>query len=355
MSDTEEFDAEHEFCFALRTGKKEEAFAVLLDNKDLLQNRRCFATAVKLSDVDLLQQMVDLGAAYDALDRYGCTHIYYGVFYNRYENVKFLLELGVNADQGVPIMNIVEIKKTSDRIKMCELLLEHGANINQDLEKIPGYNVLLKAMDDEDHELVEFLKSRGAVADVASPDEVVETIELDLATLPQRLEASIKNCWQDVTKKHPKEQICLFGLETDSDFVLVNPLFDSHDAIDKDKKNRHPVDSYIGRVSLDSDSSWYGQGKEHLNEISLELNSVYFKEETDKEFYKRKEKLLSIFMEVMSKLDKEGLFGRAEERGQILLMVSIIDADDTEWALMLDIIKKLNPEAVAQQFIDSCK
>lgn len=233
---------------------------------------------------------------------------------------------------------------------MAALLIEHGVDVNQDNPNIPGYKPILQAMDSKDPALVEFLISKGAVM----PEiPVREEIRLDLDTFQARLEEACTKCWQEVQTKFPDEKFCLFGVETDSDFVIINPLFDSEGAIDRDSKKRRAGTSYVARISLDSDSEFYRLGEEHLDRLSAELNSQYGAEESPAKRKKRIKRLSQMFEGALKKLDQTGLFGHGAERDRIILMVSIIDADDDEWNLMLEIAERLNPKNVYEAFRNS--
>lgn len=259
---------------------------------------------------------------------------------------KFLLELGADPNICNGLFAVCSIKdRSAVRIPMAELLIEHGANVNRELPTIPGYTPLGCAMDSGHQDLVDFLISKGAMLPVIPEREV---IRLDLDTIQTRLEDACEKCWLDVRKKFPEEKFCLFGLETDGDFVIVNPLFDSEGAIDRDSAARRPSPYHFARVSLDSDAEFYGQ--QHLSRLSDELNSQYGRSEGFFARYRRIRRLAKIFEVALSNLDKRGLFGTGAERERIILLVSIIDADRGEWNQMLKIVKRLNPKKVFEEF-----
>ena len=199
-------------------------------------------------------------------------------------------------------------------------------------------------------ELAEFLISKGAVMP-EFPD--VEQAELNLDTFDARLEKACLDYWDAARKKFPTESFCLFGLETDSDFVILNPLLDSEGAVERDAANRRTGASFVARVSLDSDSEFYGHGKEHFDQLSSELNSRYGVEEGRWARSRRIKKLLGIFESTLKKLDAQGLFGVGPDRERIILLISIIDADKSEWNTMLKVAQRLNPVSVFKQFKNS--
>ena len=262
------------------------------------------------------------------------------------QRATFLLKQGADPNICLGLFSVSSISEnTAVRIPMTELLIEYGADVNRELPTIPGYTPLGRAMDSGHEDYVEYLISKGAVLPVIPEREV---IRLDLDTIQTRLEDACEKCWLDVREKFPEEKFCLFGLETDSDFVIVNPLFDSEGAIDRDSAARRPSPYHFARVSLDSDAEFYGQ--QHLSRLSDELNSQYGQAEGFFARYRRIRRLAKIFEGALSNLDKRGLFGTGAERERIILLVSIIDADRGEWNQMLKIAKRLNPKKVFEEF-----
>lgn len=266
---------------------------------------------------------------------------------NRWHQVKALLESGADPNLADALASVATLKgESASQMKMAKLLLDNGADINKVRN---GFSPLSCALKEGRVELANYLRKKGAIEIEGHESELT----LDLSTFQARLEEAITRCWNAVVEKHPKEGFCLFGLETDSDFVILNPLFDSISAIDRDKLNRRKSDSYIGMVSLDSDAEMYGLGKEYFAEIADELNSCYGKPCSDEDEEKRIKALKQIFESSLANLDRAGLFGAPQVREGIILLVSIIDADIDEWKFMLNVAKRLNPELVYQSFAKS--
>jgi len=264
------------------------------------------------------------------------------------QRAEFLLKMGADPNVCDGLNSVCSMdKKPHLRIPMAKLLIEYGADVNRDLPNIPGYTPWLRALDVDDQALAEFFVSQGAIQ-VELPER--EIIPLDLATFQTRLEEACTKCWQDVQAKFPEETFCLFGLEADSDFVVIRPLFDSEAAIERDAEERRPSQHYVARVSLDCDAEFYGQGREHLSRLSTELNSQYGQRESFFGRWLRIRRLRTIFEAALKRLDQQGLFGTGSERERIILLVSIIDADRREWNQMLKIAKRLNPPKVFEAF-----
>ena len=303
-----------------------------------------------------LKSLVEIGADFNRHDAGDAPDGVYAldacIIRNCYLNTKVLLENGADPNICFALHALPYLDDPKDQIRMCELLLDHGADIHISPDSLPGYTPILKAIENNALELVEYLKSRGAI----EPDfDAIEERTLDLDTFQTRLESACREFWRAMQDEYPTETFCLFGLETDSDFVIVNGLVDTEEAVDRDQRKRKKVDSYIARVSLDSDSEFYGKAEPYLNELSLELNSVNEQEESDRETTKRIKQTKKILESTLKSLDNEGLFGTGKEREKIILLVSIIDADDGEWKTMISIAKRLNPRSVYKQYIDGLK
>ncbi len=210
-------------------------------------------------------------------------------------------------------------------------------------------------MDAGDQELVQYLKMKGADLAYAPKEPCI----LDLPTFGSRLEKALIALWDGIRKRYPDEAFCLFGLETDSDCLILNGLVDSEQAIDRafangKRSRRSVVDSYIGNISLDSDSEYYEIANAYVNALSDELNSVLCDDEVIQQHGNQKKAVLKILEGALAILDGQGVFGRTpSERNRLILLVSIMDADEREWKEMIRIIKRLNPKNVVDQFVSS--
>lgn len=266
---------------------------------------------------------------------------------NKHDRARDLLELGADPNICESLNSVCYMDQGPEsQIAMAQLLIDFGADVNQPLPNLPGMTPLLRALEKGHTELAEFLISKGAVM----PDLPEPPPELNLETFQERLEMVCTDYWNVIRKKFPAERFCLFGLETDSDFVILNPLLDSEGAIDRDAANRRQGHSYVARVSLDCDSEFYGQEKEVFDALSGELNSKFGVNEGRWARSRRIKKLLGIFESALMNLDGKGVFGTGADRERIILLISIIDADRGEWGTMLKAAKRLNPANVFNQF-----
>jgi len=268
---------------------------------------------------------------------------------------RFLLELGADPNKCFALDDVAYMDNPQEAVEMAQLLIEYGADVNQELAKIPKYTPLCRAFDNGKRELADFLISKGAVCTLLDESQTAERIELDLETFQARLEKACTECWQQVREQFPAERFCMFGLETDSDFVIQNPLLDSEGAVERDSANRRPGKTYVARVSLDCDSEFYGQGKEPFDLLSAELNSQYGVDEGRWARSRRIKRLTEVFESALKSLDQKGLFGTGAQRDRMILLVSIIDANRSEWNTMLKIAKRLNPSSVFEQFRKSLR
>lgn len=329
------------------------------DFNDAIQShqfRREFTMSITYYDRETISTLCELGVNINEHDNTGfapsgtypltaCIHA------ADFDRAKLLLDLGAdpNLCSGLNSVSYLDDGPES-QIAMAQLLIDYGADVNLELPKMPGVNPLVRALEKGHEELAAFLVSKGAVIPEVS---LVEKPELDLATFQTRLEKACRECWASVATKFPKEHFCLFGLETDSDFVILNPLFDSEGAIDRDRANRRNGDSYVARVSLDSDSEFYGEGREFFDALSDELNSMFGVSESRLQRRNRIKSITKIFEAALKNLDQDGVFGLGPSREKIILLISIIDADEAEWKAMLKLAKRLNPKGVFLEFKNS--
>jgi hypothetical protein len=119
--------------------------------------------AAKKSSPEAVRVLIELGAEIDQQDSNGFTGLCWAVARENYDNAKMLLECGANPDVGCPIFSVAT-QNLRDPIAMAQLLLDHGADINQLflVEGLPPRNVLSESVQTGLTNLVEFLKSRHA-------------------------------------------------------------------------------------------------------------------------------------------------------------------------------------------------
>ena len=91
------------------------------------------------------------------------------MIFGKFENAQALLELGADANLGEPLFSIPS-SDLDDPVAMAALLIAHGADVNQLVveEGMPARNILSEAVDYDDSDMIEFLRSKGAKL----PDEL---------------------------------------------------------------------------------------------------------------------------------------------------------------------------------------
>lgn len=337
----------------LRNKNEDELISYLSDCQDSDKRRAAVsvlfeAVDYETADVKYVKLLVDL-IDYD-LNKIveGSTLLQSAIRNGDVLVTKALLELGANPNTNCAILSVSYSGSQAKQIEIVDLLVEYGVDLNQSPEQMPGLTALVKAIDGQLPDLAKHLRSRGATLPIWLGE--AETPELDLGTFQSRLVTACRKCWLAANEKLPDETFCMFGLETDSNFHLVRPLFDSEQAILRDEKNRLSGGSFVTRVSLDSDAEFHGLCESHLDELSGELNSMLGVEESIRKRASRIRKLAKIFEATLKELDREKLFGSGAARERIVLLVSIIDADENEWKQMLKIVKRLNPKTVFDAF-----
>lgn len=119
--------------------------------------------ATRESTPETIRVLVELGADINEQDSNGWTGLCWAITRDRYDVVQALLECGANPDLHCAIFHIAD-SEVHDPIGMAELLLKHGADINQlfIVEGLPPRNVLSEAIAIKNKELIKYLKSHGA-------------------------------------------------------------------------------------------------------------------------------------------------------------------------------------------------
>lgn len=331
------------------------------DQKSDTFERNSFQAQLSLKlarlSVEMVQLLLDEGLVRGLKKKEvpGCDPpLYACIKENAIDNVRVLLEAGAdpNADNSLFWAIRMQSATPEQKIAMVELLHNHGAELEKSRPNLPGYTPYLYALDEKAFEVAEYLKSRGT----PEPElEEIPPVSLDLATFQERLVSAIRQCWRGIQEHYPNEKFCMFGLETDSDFITLNILLDSQGAIERDSKNRTPHEHYVARISLDSDSEFYGKGREYVAALSSELNFGRAEDEADAQLNERKRGLVEIFTKALQQTDEEGLFGQGPVREEVILLVSIMDASQPEWDAMVEIVRKLNPTIVSNAFTSTIR
>ena len=104
--------------------------------------------AAKDRSLEVMQTLIDLGADINEQDSNGLTGLRWAVIEGRHDAAKLLLERGADPNLNCAIFSVATSQGLSDRVGMAELLLDHGAKINEPflVKGLPPRNVLSEAI-----------------------------------------------------------------------------------------------------------------------------------------------------------------------------------------------------------------
>lgn len=163
---------------------------------------------------------------------------------------------------------------------------------------------------------------------------------IDYDSFQKRLVSALRSAWQEVRAQRPGEKFYMYGVETDSEAVVLTPFCNTEEQFAAEHGTpQHPVEKWM----VDQDSKLYGAGSQHTAQLQNEVNQYYFEDEPDAAYEERIKRLMQVFEKALAELDAEGFFGSGDERRKIVLRVDIVDAGDGEWKSMVEIMKRINP------------
>jgi ankyrin repeat protein len=161
---------------------KEYAFRVAIDSGDIGAARKLLSEmpdlpirlsaervwllkdAAKKSSPEMIRWLVqEVGEDVARQDANEYTALHFAVIFGKFENAQALLELGADANLGEPLFSVPS-SDLDDPVAMAALLIAHGADVNQLVveEGMPARNILSEAVDYDDSDMIEFLRSKGA-------------------------------------------------------------------------------------------------------------------------------------------------------------------------------------------------
>jgi hypothetical protein len=178
--------------------------------------------------------------------------------------------------------------------------------------------------------------------------------QIDYSIFQSRLEDGLRKAWQEVRASRPDEHFYLYGIETDSDAVVLTPFCNTIEQVARECEDDDlDAESEFDKWIVDQESVLYGAGAEHTNELQDEVNQFVFLEEPEPEGAadERRDQLMLVFERALIALDREGFFGSGEDRDNVVLKLEIVDADEDEWDFMVASMKRMNPPKSLERFL----
>lgn len=153
--------------------------------------------AVYHSSAELVAFLIDKGCDVNAVDGSGTTVLSSACSKGKIEAVKLLLKHGADPNQGRAL--IAAINAHEHALDLVKLLVEHGADVNQiwvwkTADPPFEFNALWQADMRDQHDIVAYLKSKGAVR--------VPTVEQDAARLEREYFKDRKSAILRFFRKH---------------------------------------------------------------------------------------------------------------------------------------------------------
>lgn len=352
MSDLQK--KEDEFYALARNGRFPEAIQFLSLNPELARLPGVLASAACTFPIEILAKVVELGADLNQVDSMGYSVIAYAVGRGRIESVEYLLRHGAAPNIKTAISFLVDdpLNRRPTRFDILKLMVRYGADINQKIETLEGCNLWVKASDYEDYELLELVEKLGGKPTQEYLDDLEnEEVELNLDTFEDRLVDALRIAWTEIVATRPNETFFMFGIETDDDRVLLTPFCNTEETAELE--NPEIKEYPLAKWAVMPESSLYGAGQEHIEELATELNQGAF---ADDNWNTRKQnRVTKIFENSLVRLDSEGLFGKGQKRERVILSVAICDADSKGEKEMLRIMKRINPPESLKPYFEAEK
>ncbi len=156
------------FRIALRNGDADTMRRIHAAEPDLFSRIRkrsgpIACDAAKSGTAAMMQVLIELGSDINEQDANGFTALCWAVTRSKMDIVQTLLRAGADPRLDCAIFRVAG-DDVSEPIAFAQLLLDHGADINQpfEVEGLAPRTVLSQAIRIGNQELVDFLKARGA-------------------------------------------------------------------------------------------------------------------------------------------------------------------------------------------------
>ncbi len=326
----------------------EKAIELVKNDLSVVKDQVCFFCAARECSTAVLEEFINQGADVNQKDRNDFTALSNACSGNNKSNVEVLLRSGADPNDKSALWCLVDDGvngATNARLDILREFISAGADINMGLAAFDGYNLYARAMDCEDTKVIKILDANGGrLSDIVlnAPDSP----PLNLETLRSRLVKALKKAWTEVKRDRKGEKFYLFGLETDTDCVVLTPICNTEEQVELEHGSCLE-DSPELKYCITPDHKLYGAGKDHLDAIEFEING----RDTTKS--RVTNKLLKIFEGALADLDAKKFFGSGKNRDRVLLTIAKIDYDDKEKKELDRIIKRLNPSVSFQRYKSS--
>lgn len=173
------------------------------------------------------------------------------------------------------------------------------------------------------------------------------------AKLRKAVYQAAKQAFTAVRTKHSKESFYVFGLMTNTSAEYLYPVSNTEQALQRTVKKYRAEgakDENAGTLRWSfGDWSYTEEGEEFFEEVNEWLSeATQFEDLDEDQVEKQVAKLMKSVVAGLSDLDREGFFGKGDERPKVAVMI-VGDLDQgqaREW------IQQLNPPAVASQFAE---
>ena len=263
-----------------------KACAILKQDEEVVHDQECFFDAVEDYDIRIVTEFVKQGVDVNQKGPNGEIALMYAFRAQDLNKVLVLLNAGAdpNANSGL-LLELFNLEKSLDRIQVLRSLIEHGLDITTELGP-NGYNLYAAAIDYEAQEIIDILEEHGAVRP-DWPREEKEAPPFDLKTYKLRLIRALKKAWTAVKQERKGETFCIFGLETDSDSMVLTPICNTLERAEIEIGDRL-IDNPGEKYFVQGNFALYGAGQEHLEDLQQEINKRKVKSSETK-------KLLKIF------------------------------------------------------------
>lgn len=189
---------------------------------------------------------------------------------------------------------------------------------------------------------------------------------LDATALRLHLPIACRKSFAEIRANHPGESFYCMGLFTCGSYSYLLPTAMTEEGLNlvaqKYRSNPRYADQDLDRLRFDlrwspCDSPLHLEGSEHFSDVESamrEISETIYSIDIDRgweEFEEYIRQVTDTICEVLSELDREGVFGAGLIRQKTFVSILMGDQDDS----ILHIGRRLNPTATFEQFENEWK